>query len=337
MSKPSGQTLLLGAVIVGSCLLAGYLALLYDRPNNDAAEPNVSKLALKDIPFDGAKAYEYLKKICQLGPRVSGTPGMDKQQELLTEHFKQLGGKVSRQEFDIRHPETGKPLTMTNLIVTWHPERQDRVLICCHYDTRPFPDQDQRNKRGRFIGANDGASGAALLMELGKEMPKLVSPVGVDFVLFDGEELIFDDKRDTYFIGSEYFAKKYAADPPAHKYRWGVLLDMIGDADLQIYQEKNSATWTDTRPLVDEIWATAKKLGVREFISQKKYDLRDDHLPLHDIGKIPAIDVIDFDYGPQTSHGGAYWHTMGDTPDHCSALSLAKVGWVLSEWLKGQK
>ena len=334
MSKPSGQTLFLGSVIVVSCLLAGYLALFYDQPNNGAAEPNAAKLTLKDIPFDGAKAYENLKKICQLGPRVSGTPGMDKQQEMLTEHFKQLGGQVTRQEFDIRHPETGKPLTMTNLIVTWHPERLDRVLFCCHYDTRPFPDRDQRNKRGKFIGANDGASGAALLMELGKEMPKLTGNVGVDFVFFDGEELIYDDQRDTYFIGSEYFAKKYASDPPAHKYRWGVLVDMVGDADLQLFQEQHGATWPDTRPLVDEIWGTAKKLGVREFIAQKKYDLRDDHISLHDLGKIPTCDVIDFDYGPP---GAPYWHTMGDTPDHCSALSLAKVGWVLSEWLKGQK
>jgi hypothetical protein len=100
---------------------------------------------------------------------------------------------------------------------------------------------------------------------------------------------------------------------------------MIGDADLQLYQERNSTWWRDTRPLVDEIWATARRLGVREFIPRRKHEVRDDHLPLHNIGKIPTCDIIDFDYPA--------WHTQADTPERCSALSLAKVGWVLREWL----
>jgi len=148
---------------------------------------------------------------------------------------------------------------------------------------------------------------------------------GVDFVLFDGEEFIFDH-NDRFFLGSEYFAQNYAKNPPPHRYRWGVLLDMVGDKDLQIYQERNSMWWKDTRPLVEDIWATARRLGVREFIARKKYSVRDDHLPLHNTGKIPCIDVIDFDYPP--------WHTRADTPENCSALSLAKVGWVIREWLK---
>ncbi|HZZ72062.1 MAG TPA: M28 family peptidase [Pirellulales bacterium] len=332
MPKPSGQTIFLGSVLVASGLLFAYLFLFYDQTQN-AAEPTYSRIALKDIPFDGTQAYDYLKKICLLGQRVSGSAGMAKQQELITQHFKTLGAKVERQEFEIRHPETGKPLTMTNLIVRFHPDRKERILLGTHYDTRPYPDRDPRNPKGKFLGANDGASGVALLMELGQAMPKFDSPLGVDFVFFDGEELIYDDNRDSYFLGSEHFAKNYAAGNHDFKYRWGVLLDMIGDSDLQIYEEAHSVEWTDTRELVNSIWGTAKKLGVREFIPQKKYDLRDDHVPLHDIGKISICDVIDFDYGPDHR----FWHTQGDTPDHCSALSLAKVGWVMKEWLASLK
>jgi glutaminyl-peptide cyclotransferase len=152
--------------------------------------------------------------------------------------------------------------------------------------------------------------------------------VGVDFVLFDGEELVYTEGRDKYFLGSEYFAKQYVAKPPAHKYRWGVLLDMVGDVNLSIYQEQHSATWRDTRPLVKEIWATAGKLGVDAFIPRVGYKVLDDHLPLRNNGKIPTCDIIDFDY--------PYWHTVEDAPRRCSGGSLAKVGWVVYEWLKGQ-
>ena len=104
------------------------------------------------------------------------------------------------------------------------------------------------------------------------------------------------------------------------------VFDMVGDAQLQLPQERNGLRWRDTRPLIDEIWATARRLGVREFIARPGYEIRDDHVMLHNLGGIPICDVIDFDYPP--------WHTQGDTPDKCSALSLAKVGWVTREWLK---
>ncbi|MBI3463482.1 MAG: M28 family peptidase, partial [Planctomycetes bacterium] len=223
--------------------------------------------------------------------------------------------------------QTGAPLPMANLIVEWHPERNERILLCAHYDTRPFPDRDPVDPRGLFVGANDGGSGTAVLMELGREMPKLAGRYGVDFVLFDGEELIYSD-RDRYFLGSEYFAQSYVSDPPPHRYRWGVLLDMVGDADLQIYQERNSMSWPETRRLVNEIWTTARRLGVREFIFRPEHEIRDDHLALNNIAKIPTCDIIDFDY--------PHWHTRGDTPERCSALSLAKVGWVLQEWLRAK-
>jgi hypothetical protein len=149
----------------------------------------------------------------------------------------------------------------------------------------------------------------------------------VDFVLFDAEEFCFyNDRRDRYFIGSEYFATEYAKNPPEYRYRWGVLLDMIADRDLNLKYEVNSLGNPESKQLVESIWSTAARLGVREFEPRRGHEVRDDHLPLIQIAAIPSCDIIDFDY--------PYWHTEADTPRQCSALSLAKVGWVMSHWLK---
>jgi len=316
---------LLAAILLPSCLAVGYLVLFADRGPNGNAEAAVSKLRLEDIPFDGARAYGYLRQLCALGRRPSGSPGMGAQQRLLSDHFQKLGGQVELQKFRVRHPVDGSTVSMANLIVRWHPERKERILLCAHYDTLPYPMRDPVDQKGIFIGANDGGSGVALLMELAHDMPELQRTYGVDFVLFDGEEFIFrQDHR--FFLGSEYFARSLVKERPPYRYRWGVLLDMIADADLQIYMERHSMAWTDTRPLVEEIWATAHRLGVREFIPRKGYTIRDDHLPLHNIAGIPCCVLIDFDYPA--------WHTRNDTPEQCSALSLAKVGWVVREWLR---
>ncbi len=309
---------------MSACLAAVYFAFLHDHGPNGKAEAAASRLRLEDIPFNGARAYEYLKQLTAIGPRPSGSPGMAAQQKFAAEHFAKLGARVEFQQFGVKHPVDGSTVPMANLIARWHPERKERILLCAHYDTLPLPMLDPVNPRGTFVGANDGASGVALLMELAHDIPNLPTPLGIDIVLLDGEEFIFSD-RDRYFLGSEYFARQYAANPPVFRYRWGVLLDMIGDADLQIYQERNSMWWRDVRPLVQDIWATAARLGVREFIPRKKYSVQDDHVPLHDIGGISICNIIDFDYPP--------WHTQGDTADKCSALSLAKVGWVVREWL----
>jgi hypothetical protein len=280
---------------------------------------------LENIPFDGAQAYEDLKQLVAIGPRRSGSPGMAAQQKLLAEHFQKLGGRVEFQRFTARHPVDRSEVPMANLIVRWQPDNPERILLCAHYDTLPFPMHDLENPRGVFVGANDNASGVALLMELGREMAKWPSPYGIDFVFFDAEEFIFTE-QDEYFRGSTHFAQAYAKSHPGYRYRWGVLLDMVGATDLHVYQESLSYRWADTRLLVDQIWTTARRLGVREFISRIAYTVHDDHVPLHDIAKIPTCDLISMPYVP--------WHTQGDTVDKCSPLSLAKVGWVLGQWLK---
>ena len=319
---------LAGAVMLSAGVLATMAAVSFwggEGRISNAAPP----AELQKVPWNGDRAYDYLKQICDLGTRRSGSPGMAAQQKLLTRHFEQLGAKVELQRFTAKHPLDGSKVPMGNLLVRWHPESKERILLCTHYDTRPYPSLDPVDRKGTFLGANDGASGVALLMELGREMPARKSPLGVDFAFFDGEEFVFDtgdESKERYFLGSECFARQYAAGRLGCRYRWAVLLDMVGGADLALYWENYSASWPDTRPLVERIWATAARLGVREFVARVKHEVRDDHLMLHGIARIPACDVIDLDYAP--------WHTQADKPDQCSATSLAKVGWVISEWLK---
>ena len=284
----------------------------------------------EDNPIDGENAYSILKRICTLGPRISGSDAMQQQQRMLTEYFEKLGAKVELQSFEMRHPATFRDVTIGNLIVQFYPDRKERIMICTHYDTRPYPDRDPRNPRGRFIGANDGASGVGLLCELGRHVNNLDGEIGLDFVFFDAEEFIYDKNRDELFVGSTYFSEQYRKEPPEYRYREAVLIDMIGDKHLDLYYEKNSRSLAPK--LTKEIWQIAGNLGIREFKPQTRHAVRDDHLPLNNIARIPTCDIIDFDY-PTIKNRNIYWHTTEDTVDKCSADSLAKVGWVLHRWI----
>jgi Zn-dependent M28 family amino/carboxypeptidase len=255
----------------------------------------------------------------------------------LEKFFKELGIEVEYQRFSTKHPLTNRPVPLANMIVRWHPERAERILMCAHYDTRPLPDRDPNprlRKEGVFLGANDGASGVSVLMELGHHVKRLPKRYGLDFVFFDAEELVYSDRRDPYFLGSEYFAKKYVKEDRDYEYLAGVLLDMVGDSKLSIFQEQHSMAWPETRPIVQGIWDTAARLGVTEFIPRIGYVVRDDHLPLYKIAGIPVCDVIDFHYPNHPDHGNSWWHTTNDAPGKCSAESLGKVGLVMLEWLR---
>lgn len=277
-----------------------------------------------EIPIpkvDGTRALGYLEKICALGPRISGSDGMARQQQLIIEHFQKLAD-LRAQGFDVAHPVNGTPVRMTNLIASFHPQATDRVLLCCHYDTRPFPDRDLLRPRGTFIGANDGASGVALFMELAHHIKHIQPKYGVDMVFFDGEELVYRSS-DKYFHGSEYFATQYRDRAPAHRYVGGVLVDMIAGKKLQIYQERASLKYAAA--VTKSVFDTAKRLGVKEFIDRPKHEVNDDHIPLNTIARIPTTDLIDFDY--------TAWHTTRDVAAACSGESLEKVARVLLTWL----
>lgn len=315
-------------VAIGILLvLAGGVSGVISFLQNGFATAKVDKSKLS-----AGRAKRYLDQICKIGKRVSGTEGMAKQQKLLADHFREHGAEVNLQKFDLPHPVTGRPTRFGNLIVTWHPKAKKRILIACHYDTRPYPDRDLRDPKGLFIGANDGASGVALLMEMAHHMKTAKTKYGVDFIFFDGEELIYadpnrrkeTDKTENYFLGSKHFAKTYRDQPPEHTYVAGVVVDMVGDRNLRIYMEINSLRYAPT--VTRSIWKAASDIGVREFVRRQKHEVTDDHIPLNTIARIPTCDIIDFDY--------PHWHTTKDVPAKCSGTSLVKVGRVLMKWMQ---
>jgi hypothetical protein len=282
-------------------------------------------------PLDAVAAQVYIKRLCEMGPRISGSKSMKVQQSALVRFFSDLGCSVATQKFDVPHPETRTNVTLVNTIVQLHPERRRRILICCHYDTRPYADRDPVNPQASMDGANDGASGVGLLMVMAPHLREMGPRLGIDLVFFDAEELIYVRERDRLFLGSTYFAEQYVRSPPEHRYVAGVLIDMIADRTLELYHEKNSLRYAG--PLTKQIWNKAAKLGIKDFVAKPLHEVRDDHLPLNEIAKIPTTDLIDFDY-PSIGAGYSYWHTTQDTVDKCSPLSMAKVGVVLLEWAK---
>ena len=295
--------------------------------------PPAKKAPAADKPayFDGNKAWQHLQAVCNIGPRISTSPGMLQQQRYLEKHFKANGGEVLKQEFAALSPFNGARVALHNLMVRYNTDRKRRLLICCHYDTRPFPDRDKQNPRSVFIGANDGGSGVALLCELGRHLADMDGPWGVDLLFFDGEEFVIG-RQHPMFLGSTFFAKQYAAGKILWKYEYGVLVDMVADKDLQIYFEKNSLKKGPDR-LTRSIWGTAQRLGVTEFKPQARHIIKDDHLPLNNIARIPTCDIIDFDY-PNPNAGNVIWHTTQDTIENCSQDSLHRVGAVVLEWIR---
>jgi glutaminyl-peptide cyclotransferase len=296
----------------------------------DAVPKNLTAI---DLKFDPERALKYLKQVCDIGPRMSGTEGMKKQQELIEKHFKDHGASVTRQEFQARQRSRRANTAMANLIITWHPERNRRVIVCSHYDTRPIADQEANpnNWNKPFVSANDGASGVAWMMEMAHHMKGLKTEIGVDFVLFDGEEYVFETNRlggDKYFFGSEHFADEYTktAATRKHQYAAAVLLDLFAAKGTVLRVEQHS--WEAAPRICQQIWGTADAIGAKSFRAEQGADVLDDHIALNAAG-IPAVDLIDFDY--------PHWHKLSDTPDKVSGEQMAEVAKVLGTWISTAK
>jgi hypothetical protein len=255
---------------------------------------------------------------------------MGRQQELIEAHFRKLGAKVAWQRFEARQRSRPQPVKMANGIVTFHPDRERRVILCCHYDTRPIADQepDRRRWTEPFASANDGTSGVAFLMEFGRHVKSLNLAVGVDFVFFDGEEYVFDPRpgADKYFFGSEYFADDYQRNRPKHRYVAGVLFDLFAGHKARFPYEKNSLFFAGA--VTQQIWNTARELNEPLFEPRLGHEVLDDHIALNRVG-IPTADIIDFDY--------EHWHRLTDTPENCSGDVMARVARVVAAWLEKVK
>ena len=230
------------------------------------------------------------------------------------------------QDFDYLEHITGEERRGKNIIAQFNIEAENRLLIGAHWDTRALSDEDlnEDNRLLPILGANDGASGTSVLMELAKIFSLNNPPIGIDLVFFDAEDVGISGKPRTYAMGSEYFSKNLPIKKPEN----AIIIDMVGDKYLQIPIERFSY---QTNPkLVKEIWRLADELNLSAFEYRIGFEIYDDHVPLWENAQIPAIDIIDFDYPNLFSN---HWHTQNDIPENCSPQSLQQVGTLLLNYI----
>lgn len=262
--------------------------------------------------FDGAHAFQYyLVEQMRLGPRPAGSTANRATGNYILAQLEGSNWKTETQEFVYRN------VPVRNIIGKTAESRGPIIILGAHYDTRKRADRDNAHPDQPVPGANDGASGVAVLIELARtlDVSKLRNEVWLAF--FDAED---DGELDgwPWSVGATYLAEHLNSKPEAV-----VIIDMVGDADQNIYYEQNSDA-----QLQQQLWSIAARLGyASEFIAQYKWSMEDDHTPFLQRG-IRAVDIIDFDY--------PYWHTTEDTTDKVSALSLGRVGRVLQTWLENQ-
>jgi hypothetical protein len=271
------------------------------------------------LTFDAKRAYRDLVRQCDFGPRVPGTESHEKCAAWLVGQLGSVANTVERQVFTAS--VEGKSLRLTNIVATLNPKGKGHVLLCAHWDSRPTADRDPdpANRAKPISGANDGASGVAVLLEIARALKAHPPEQQITIVLFDGEDYGFGSQD--MLLGSRYLAQHFGERAPD----WAVLLDMVGDKDLRLPVEPNSERMAPQ--VVDRVWSAAGRVGAKAFVRDKGPALLDDHIPLLHRG-IPCVDVIDFDY--------PYWHTLADTPDKCSAESLGQVGRAVLAALRGK-
>ena len=266
---------------------------------------------------------------CSFGARNPGSEGHERFSEYLESYLLSLSPNVIVQEFSYLEHLTETQREGKNLIAQFNLESNERLLLGAHWDTRSLSDEDpdEEKKSLPVLGANDGASGTAVLMELASIFSQNTPPIGIDLVFFDAEDVGINGKPYTFAMGSEYFSKNL----PIEKPKSAIIIDMIGDKYLKIPIERFS--YRINPEMVKEIWSLANELDLNAFEYKVGYEIYDDHVPLWENAQIPAIDIIDFDY-PNLFYN--HWHTQNDTPENCSPQSLQQVGTLLLNYVYGK-
>jgi Zn-dependent M28 family amino/carboxypeptidase len=286
-----------------SSIVALFLALGCSASTQTPAGPTQSQ---RVDGFDGARAWGHLRDQVAIGPRVAGTPANAETRQYIITTLATSGIKAMEQPFEASTP-IGR-VTMANVIATLPGERPDRIIIASHFDTKLFKDI-------RFVGASDGASSTAALLELGRVLKDKPRPFTIELLFLDGEEAFVAWQGTDHTYGSRYYVQNARQTGTLGSIKALVLLDMIGDKNLNLRREENSTRW-----LTDIIWATAHRLGHQQHFLQESTPIEDDHLEFLSAG-VPSVDVIDFDYPA--------WHTADDTLDNVSQRSLQIVGDVV--------
>ncbi|RJP23851.1 MAG: M28 family peptidase [Candidatus Abyssobacteria bacterium SURF_5] len=289
--------------VLCALLTAGYLAF---KPTNATAERTACS-------FNGNRAFEHLRSLVKLGPRVPGTPAAARAQDYILNHLRVNGVDVKEQPFEARTPLGTKK--MKNIIGVLPGLSSDVIIVGAHYDTKLFNGFE-------FVGANDGASGTAVLLELSQCLQPKQTGTTLWLVFFDGEEAFVKWSPADSLYGSNHYVDRLQASGEIKNVKAMILLDMVGDSHLSIETELYSTRW-----LRNIVWNTAERMGYQKQFTTAPAWIQNDHLPFLK-RKIPALNIIDFHYGP-ASRTNEFWHSPEDTLDKVNPESLQIIGDVV--------
>ena len=288
--------------------------------------------------FNADSAYAFTKAQCDFGPRNMNSRGHDLCGEWIVNKFREYGCKVTTQRVNLTGYD-GTTLRSCNIMASINPEATTRILLCAHWDSRPWADNDpdQSNWKKPIIAANDAASGIAVMLELariinnGKAEKALRPQLGVDFVCFDAEDwgtpqwADVPDDADSWALGAQYWSKNL---PQGYEARYGILLDMVGGVGAQFFQEGISLQYAPE--IVKKVWRSAREVGFGSYFPKRMGGMvTDDHVPVNRYAKIPTIDIIPFYPDCKQSGFGPTWHTLADNMENIDRNTLRAVGQTL--------
>ena len=324
---------------LGHILLFLCSALLIDAScgqQNKGSNQTVQNLKpeLETPVFNADSAYSYTEKQVSFGPRVPNTPAHLACADYLTEKLKEFGAEVIVQEAKVKAFDN-TTLNIKNIIGQFQPEKNDRILLFAHWDSRPFADHDENEslRDTPIDGANDGAGSVAVLLEIARHLQDNPTYLGIDIIFFDAEDYGIPDHKqvrytpDSWCLGSQYWGK----NPHKKNYyaRFGILLDMVGAPNAQFYREQYSLSFAPN--MVDKIWDTAAQLGYGQWFNNNTGGMiTDDHVYVHQHLKIPCVNIIQYDPTTNTNFGH-YWHTHNDTMENIDVNTFKAVGQTVME------
>jgi len=329
-------------------LATGLILLCACGSKKSGNEATQQQLAGADFSADSA--YWFCQQQCNFGPRVMNSEAHDLCGEWIAQRFRQYGMTVTEQKATLNGYD-GTPLRSTNIIASYRPELKERILLCAHWDSRPWADNDpdEKNWKTPVMAANDGASGVAVMLEIARLLSSdtihatdnsqssiLNSQLGIDFICFDAEDWgvpqwsDHPDDSDSWALGAQYWAAHPHAE--AYKARYGILLDMVGGQGAHFYREQYSMHYAGN--IVDRVWQAADVAGYSGyFLKRDGGAITDDHIPVNRLAGIPCIDIIPYHPDCEASSFGPTWHTVNDDMQHIDRNTLKAVGQTIVQVL----
>lgn len=332
-------------IIWGAVVAAAVIGGAYSYKNAHQVSPDVQEVeeAEKLNPvgptFNADSALAFCEVQCDFGPRIMNSEAHEKCGKWIVEKFRQFGCEVETQKADLKGYD-GTILKNTNIIAHYNPKATTRILLCAHWDSRPWADNDpdSANWRKPVMAANDGASGVGVMLEIARLLQadkKLNAQIGVDFVCFDAEDwgtpqwADVQDQGDSWALGAQYWSENKSAD---YQPRYGILLDMVGGQGAQFYREGMSMQYASS--IVKKVWRAARQAGYGSFFPNSDGGMiTDDHIPVNQKAKIPTIDIIPYYPDCQQSCFGPTWHTVSDDMAHLDKNTLKAVGQTIIQVL----